>query len=280
MLKVPDVIVDCHWLKEHLGHKNLVVLDATIPKVTTSADQQTVNNERIPFSRFFDIKKQFSDLNATFPNTMLSADDFQRQAQALGINQDSCLVIYDQLGVYSSPRAWWMFKAMGFDNAAVLNGGLPEWKLNGFDVVEHEDTTIEKGDFISEEREELFVDYNVILNVVKDQKHQIMDARSSGRFKGEAPEPRQGVKSGHIPTSKSLPYASLLDGNKIQSKESLQELFQLSNEDQKPMIFSCGTGITACVLALGAEISGHKNIQVYDGSWTEWGSLPDVPIEV
>jgi len=280
MLKVPDIIVDCNWLKEHLDSNDLIVLDATIPKVTANKKQQIAYNERIPFSRFFDVKQQFSDKNAVLPNTMLPSDEFQTQAQKLGIHQDSCLVIYDQLGIYSSPRVWWMFKSMGFDNVAVLNGGLPEWKRMGFDVVQKEDINFEKGDFVANQKESSFVDYKTVLTTLKDQQYQILDARSSGRFKGEAPEPREGVKSGHIPTSRSLPYVSLLDGNKLQSKENLIELFRMSNEDQKPMIFSCGTGITACVLALGATISGFKDIQVYDGSWTEWGSLPDAPIEV
>jgi thiosulfate/3-mercaptopyruvate sulfurtransferase len=279
MLKIPNVIVNCKWLHEHLNHPDLVVLDATIPKVTANAEQ-TSDQEYIPFARFFDIKKTFSDRNAEFPNTLLSANHFQLRAQELGINNNSCIVVYDQLGIYSSPRAWYMFRAMGFDNIAVLNGGLPEWKEQGFEVVGSIESNFSKGDFTTNPQEESFVDAHFVLNSLENQQYQILDARSAGRFKGEAPEPRKGVKGGHIPTSHSLPYSSLLQGNTLKTTEKLQELFHSSNKGQKPMIFSCGTGITACVLALGAAIAGYQNVQVYDGSWTEWGSLPNVPIEV
>ncbi len=279
MLKVPGAIVDCDWLQKHINHPDLIVLDATIPKVTAKTDQ-TSKDEYIPSTRFFDIKKQFSDTNAEFPNTMLPSEDFEQKAQELGIRNDSCVVVYDQLGIYSSPRVWWMFKVMGFDNIAVLNGGLPEWKQLGYNTVDAVDSDFTKGDFKANSKGEAFVNTKFVLNSLNDHQHQILDARSNARFKGEAAEPRKGVKSGHIPTSNSLPYTSLIEGNKIKSKENLKELFQQSNEDKKLMIFSCGTGITACVLALGAEISGYKNFKVYDGSWTEWGSLPDVPIEV
>lgn len=278
MLKVPNVIVDCNWLQEHLNDPKLIVLDATIPKVTANSEQ-TLDQDYIPFARFFDIKKTFSDTHAEFPNTMVSAVDFETKAQALGIRNDSCIVVYDQLGIYSAPRAWYMFRAMGFDNIAVLNGGLPEWKQHGFEVVSSMEQDFALGEFVAKPKDGSFVDHHFILNSLDEQQFQILDARSKGRFTGEAPEPRKGVKSGHIPTSLSLPYSSLVDGNVLKSTQKLQELFHTMNKGQKPMIFSCGTGITACVLALGAEISGYKNLQVYDGSWTEWGSLPNVPIE-
>lgn len=279
MLKVPNVIIDCNWLQEHLNHPNLIVLDATIPKVTAQSDK-TTDDEYIPNARFFDIKKIFSDTDAEFPNTMTSAEDFELKAQALGIRNDSCIVVYDQLGIYSAPRAWWMFKVMGFENIAVLNGGLPEWKQLGFETVDSVASDDIKGDFKANPKEGSFVNAQFVLNALDGNQYQILDARSNARFKGEAPEPRKGVKSGHIPSSHSLPYSSLLEGDMLKSIENLKELFQDSNKDQKPMIFSCGTGITACVLALGAEVSGYKNFKVYDGSWTEWGSLPNVPIEV
>lgn len=280
MLKVPDVIVDCAWLKEHLRYDELIVLDATIPKVTVKPSEQPKGNNSIPNARFFDIKKIFSDQNASFPNTMLSAEDFQEKAQVLGISQDSCVVVYDDHGVYSSPRAWWMFRSMGFENIAVLNGGLPEWKRLGFEVSERSDTNHERGNFQSHKKEELFVDYDYVLGAIESREFRLLDARSKGRFIGESPEPREGVKSGHIPTAKSLPYSSLLDGHTLKAKENLRVLYQEVNKENQPMIFSCGTGITACVLALGAEIAGYQSNLVYDGSWTEWGSLPDLPIEV
>jgi len=280
MLKVSSSIVSCEWLKEHLNHKDLIVLDATIPKVTVKGEQNLTDKQVIPIARFFDIKGSFSDTNATFPNTLLPSDDFEKEAQLLGIHQDSCLVIYDDHGIYSSPRAWYLFKAMGFENVAVLNGGLPAWKEKGYDIEESYEVNYTVGNFKSQPKKEYFFNSRDVLSLLESEGHQILDARSEGRFLGTAPEPRKGVRSGHIPTSKSLPYSSLLSGVELKSKEELTILYKELNPTKKPMIFSCGTGITACVLALGAEISEYENFAVYDGSWTEWGSSLDLPIEI
>ena len=280
MLKVSSSIVSCEWLKEHLNHKDLIVLDATIPKVTVKGEQSLSGKRRIPTSRFFDIKGNFSNSNASFPNTMLSPSNFEKEAQSLGINQDSCLVIYDEHGVYSSPRAWFMFKSMGFENAAVLNGGLPLWMERGYATDEIIQESYKKGHFKSQPIPEGFLNSEEVLSLTASKKHQILDARSEARFLGKAPEPREGVRSGHIPNSKSLPYSSLLSGFELKSKNELEVFYKELNSENNPMVFSCGTGITACVLALGAEILGYEDYAVYDGSWTEWGSTLNLPIEV
>jgi thiosulfate/3-mercaptopyruvate sulfurtransferase len=280
MLTVPNVIVSCQWLQQHLHAANLVVLNATIPKVTAKKETSEKQLHGIPSARFFDIKGRFSDAQADFPNTMISAEDFEQKAQQLGIHQDSCVVIYDDHGIYSSPRAWCMFKAMGFENVAVLDGGLPQWKSLGFETIPTATKEVTRGNFTSHPKKQLFVDFQHVLDATKHSQNEILDARSAARFHGTAPEPRQGVRSGHIPSAKSLPYASLLEGHTLQNKEVLQRLFQERNPENKPMIFSCGTGITACVLALGAEIAGYQNTVVYDGSWTEWGSLEQLPVEI
>ena len=280
MLKGSSSIVSCEWLKEHLSHKDLIVLDATIPKVTLKGEQKLTDKRRIPTSRFFDIKGFFSDSEAPFPNTMLSPDNFEKEAQALGINQDSYLVIYDDHGIYSSPRAWMMFKSMGFENVAVLNGGLPLWIEKGYSVEGITQMNFLEGNFESQPIPKIFIGSEEVLNLTNSQEHQVLDARSEARFFGKAPEPRKGVRSGHIPNSKSLPYSTLLSGFELKSKSELKTLYQELNNKNDPMIFSCGTGITACVLALGAEILDYKDYAVYDGSWTEWGSTLDLPIEV
>ncbi len=280
MLKIPDALVDCHWLHQHLNDENLIVLDATLPKVTNKGKEEIQHDVEIPKARFFDIKNLFSEENAPFPNTLLTPEKFEQRARELGVNNDSCIVVYDIHGVYSSPRVWWMFKAMGLDNVAVLNGGLPKWISEGYKTEEKKDKSPTVGNFTAEYNSKLFVDAQYVLDSLNKQEKQILDARSLSRFQGQSPEPRKGVRSGHIPNSKSLPYASVLKGSELRSKEELKSLYQQVNQEDKPMVFSCGSGITACVLALGATIAGYNQLTVYDGSWTEWGSIHDLPIEV
>ncbi|MFD2567868.1 sulfurtransferase [Pseudotenacibaculum haliotis] len=280
MLKIPDALVDCHWLHQHLDDENLIVLDATLPKVTNKGKEEIQHDVEIPKARFFDIKNLFSEENAPFPNTLLTPEKFEQRARELGVNNDSGIVVYDIHGVYSSPRVWWMFKAMGLDNVAVLNGGLPKWISEGYKTEEKKDKNPTTGNFTAKYNSRLFVDAPYVLNSLNKLEEQILDARSLSRFQGQSPEPRKGVRSGHIPNSKSLPYASVLKGSELRSKEELKSLYQQVNQEDKPMVFSCGSGITACVLALGATIAGYNQLTVYDGSWTEWGSLHDLPIEV
>lgn len=280
MLKTPDFIVSCEWLNRHLDNDELIILDATIPMVTVKKSEEQISFEAIPTARFFDLKGNFSDSDAEFPNTMVRSEIFEKEAQELGISQNSCIIIYDRHGVYSSPRAWWMFRSMGFSNVAVLNGGLPEWKTLGYETESNYTEDFVQGDFKAVPVNDMFVDYQHVLDSIENNNMSIVDARSKGRFEGTAPEPRAGVRSGHIPNSNSLPYTSLLDQHKLKSKEELTTLFNNSFQETESLVFSCGTGITACVLALGASLAGKDEICVYDGSWTEWGSLLDLPVEL
>ena len=256
----------------------MVILDATLPKV---GQQQSASSkiEGIKNALFFDIKNIFSDTSAPFPNTAVTPDVFEQEVRKLGINQDDALVIYDRHGVYSSPRAWWLFKTMGFDNVAVLNGGFPEWKKAGYAseaLIEYNGAL---GNFKSSYNPNALFDYKKVLEVLSDSKKIIIDARSSDRFKGTSPEPREGLRSGHIPNSKNLPFTELIDDGKLISQKELIQKFDHLIDKESDLFFSCGSGITACILALGAEVAGYKNLAVYDGSWTEWGSLHQLPIE-
>jgi len=272
MLKSPLVLVD--WLYENLDAEYLIVLDASIPKVASDTSPKV--EESIPNSLFFDIKKKFSDTTAAFPNTLPSTEQFQIEAQKLGINKDSVIVVYDNLGMYSSARAWWLFKAFGFNNVGVLNGGLPEWKAKGYPISESYVEPTSKGNFKAQLNTSFFTDFEGITEHTKDTSTTILDARSAVRFKGEVSEPRQGLRSGTIPNSENLPYTSLLQGNTFKSLKELATIFNtfVSNPKQH-LIFSCGSGITACNLALTATLLGYKNLSVYDGSWTEYGTLTD-----
>jgi len=278
-INITKPLVSVNWLHQNSDATNLIVLNGTLAKVTTLKAGQDAENQCIPNARFFDIKKVFSLQKAQFPNTVLEPKDFEARARELGINKDSCIVVYDEHGIYSSPRVWWLFKAMGHDNIAVLDGGLPRWKKAGYAIEAKRERHFEQGNFTEKYNAGLLINSKSVLNALKDTTKQIIDARSSGRFYATSPEPRAEVRSGHIPTSKSLPYSSVLNGSELKSRTDLQKLFENVSDEKKALIFSCGSGITACVLALGATVSGRTNLAVYDGSWTEWGSLQNLPIE-
>lgn len=279
LLQIKKPLVSVNWLYQHKDATNLIVLDGTISKVTQQKDKINIEETQIPTARFFDIKKIFSIQDAAFPNTTLESEDFESEARKLGINKDSCIVIYDTYGIYSSARVWWLFKTMGFYNVAVLDGGLPAWKKANYPIEKKQTHSFEFGDFEAKYQSEKIINSDVVLKSITNTSKQITDARSSGRFNATEPEPRKEIRSGHIPTSNSLPYSALLNNSELKSKEELEHLFQKVNPEKKEFIFSCGSGITACVLALGATIADYTDISVYDGSWTEWGSLPHLPIE-
>jgi len=277
LLKITSPIVSVDWLHKNINHPNLIVIDATMTKVSGCEDSTTLENKVIQNARFLDIKNVFSDVDARFPNTLLSPKKFKEKAQDLGINNDSLVVVYDNYGYYSCARVWWMLKSMGFNNCVILDGGLPEWIAAKYPTQKVHSTNFKKGNFNANYSEGFIHKHAKVLDSINDESVLILDARAQNRFLGTEPEPRAGLRSGHIPNSKSMPYSSLLNGTKLKSTEELKVIF--SEYQSKEIIFSCGSGVTACILALAAEIAGVKNASVYDGSWTEWGSLSELPIE-
>lgn len=278
-LKIHTPLVSVDWLFSNLENEHLIILDATIPKVTSKTDEVIEDKYQIKNTRFFDIQNIFSDVNAAFPNTVLSPEEFEEKAQELGINNKSCIVVYDDLGMYSSPRVWWLFQLMGFKNIAVLNGGFPEWENKKYPTEKPFSHQPKKGNFTVDYQPQKIKFTEDVLKAVENDKFLIADARSKGRFYATEPEPRKGLKGGHIPNSISFPIADIIVDGKLKSTEELKEIFKEKNPKNKEFIFSCGSGITAAVLALGAEIAGFKNHAVYDGSWTEWASTENLPIE-
>ncbi len=271
MLEIKEPLVSVEWLHANRDSPNLIILDASIKKVTD--DALSVSDEQIPYSRFFDLKQKFSDPSGQFPNTFPSEGQFAKEARDLGVNNDSSIVIYDDKGIYSGPRAWWLFKIFGFDNVAILNGGLPAWKNAGFDVVHRSNESITLGNFRANLNVERICFFDDIIEISEKGNELILDARSEARFKGLAAEPRKGLRSGTIPKSESLPFELLLDSGKMKSKDDLRSIFSKFGDNENALVFSCGSGITACVLALGASLIGYEDLTVYDGSWTEYGSL-------
>ena len=277
-LKIKSPLVSSAWLLKHLDHKDFIILDATIPKIT-SGSFDIDSKEQIKNAIFFDIKQKFSDKNATLPNTVLSGHEFQKNAQELGVNKDSCIIVYDDLGIYSSPRVWWMFQLMGFTNIAVLNGGFPNWKANNFPIETPKTHKRKQGKFtVNYKSSKIKFKEDLLLNL-SIEKFLVIDARSNGRFLGIEPEPRKEVESGHIPNSKNLPFTEVLINDLFKEHSELKTIFNKINPNNKDIVFSCGSGITASILGLAATVAGCKNYAVYDGSWTEWGLDKNLPKE-
>jgi thiosulfate/3-mercaptopyruvate sulfurtransferase len=260
-----------------INEDNAIVLDATIDKVNEKMDNSKMS--LIPNSQFFDIEGVFSDHMSGFPHTMVSPEHFSKEAKKLGINQDSTVIVYDRWGVYSSPRAWWLFRYMGLEKVYVLNGGEPAWKAAGLPIVDDYSSPEEQGNFKAKPNYEWFISKEELVERLGDDDFTITDARSSGRFHGTAPEPREGLRSGHIPGSKNLPFDQVLDGINYQDDMELQRLYDGKIDSGKQNIFTCGSGISAAIIALGAYELGNDYVTIYDGSWSEWGADPEVPIE-
>ena len=275
----PSQVIAASWLHEHLQDQDVVILDATIPKVVGDVTGIPFPEIQIPKTRFFDLKKKFSDSNSHLPNMLPSAEHFAMAAQELGIHKESKIIVYDRLGIYSSPRVWWMFKTMGHRNVAVLDGGLPAWLEAGLPTEEATEQTYGRGNFHADLQPERVRDMEEVKQNLIEETEVVVDARSSGRFHATAPEPRSDLKGGHIPKSYSLPYTELLADGKLRSKDELYTLFKALDLPKKKIVYSCGSGITACVLLLAAEQAGIQQGAIYDGSWTEWGQADGVPIE-
>ena len=286
-IRLHKPLISVDWLWQHFNASNLIILDASIQKVTQSksegnnnlSTQKSLLDLRIKNARFFDLKSKFSDLTSEYPTTMPSLENFSKAARQLGINRDSAIIVYDELGIYSSPRVWWMFKAMGHENIAVLDGGLPEWQKAGLPCESKREYGDSEGNFTGNFRKDLMCDYKDVLNSINIESTLVIDARAENRFNATEPEPRVGLRSGHIPNSINLPYTELIKNGKMIVKEKLSENFSKYETIQDRLVFTCGSGITACILALGAEIAGLQNNAIYDGSWTEWGSITELPIE-
>lgn len=278
-LEITTPLVSVAWLTKHLDHPELIILDATIKKVANNSEE-VYPNIKIKNARFFDIKKAFSDTTTDIANMLPAEEEFSKACRNLGISNHHKIVVYDKLGIYSSARVWWMFKTMGHHQVAILDGGLPAWQRQNLACEpETNQNQYDQGNFEGTFNPNLLVNSDIVLSKIHSNDTLILDARSSDRFMAKVPEPRASLKGGHIPSSKNLPYTNVLQDGQMLTPEKLKEVFANFNIENKKLIFTCGSGITACIIMMAAALAGYENASVYDGSWSEWGQLNDVPID-
>jgi len=259
-------LVSAAWLKKNKNDPNLIILDATQKEKKT-----TLENVQIKGTRFFDIKSVFSDTQSDFPNTLPNPKAFEKACRLIGICNTSKIVVYDKLGVFSSPRVWWMFKIMGHQNIAVLDGGLPYWIKSGFTTEKTKTYNNKLGDFEAQFNPNDIRYFKQIKENIIQKKELVIDVRSTDRFLGLIPESRANLRSGNIPNSINIPYENVLENGQFKTNSELKKIF--SDIKNQSLIFSCGSGITACIVYLATHLVLENKKAIYDGSWTEWGTL-------
>jgi thiosulfate/3-mercaptopyruvate sulfurtransferase len=276
----PDALVSTEWLAQHLSAPDVRVVDATYFLPGSDRDARAEYNERhIPGAVFFDIDA-IADRTSRLPHMLPDAEAFAAAVGALGIGRGDRVVVYDVRGVVSAARVWWTFRAFGHDAVAVLDGGLRKWRAEGRPVESGTPTPTARP-FAARLRPELVRDLGAMRANLTSRSAQVLDARSAGRFAGTEPEPRAGLRGGHIPGSLSLPYETLYraDGT-LKAPDELGAAFRAAGVDLgRPVVTTCGSGVTASVLALALYLVGRPDVAVYDGSWSEWGGRSDTPIE-
>ncbi len=267
------------WLAEHLRDGDVVAVDASYFLPTQKRDGHAeYRSGHIPGAVFFDIEA-VSDHSTDLPHMLPGAIQFGEAVGALGIGDGDTVVVYDCQGLYSAARVWWTFRLFGAKNVFILDGGLPKWKAKGRPV-ESGETKRPPKQFHAEMDIGPVAMLADVRMALTDRSTQIVDARSAERFAGKAPEPRPGLRSGHMPGSFNVPFQEVLENGRLASREQIEAAFTSAGvELDKPIITSCGSGVTAAILTLALESIGKKDLRLYDGSWSEWGSRPDVPVE-
>lgn len=275
-------LVSTEWLFDHFNDQNLIIIQATIGKVIGKEPIIYSSPVYIPNSVKVDIEDDLSDLTSDIVHAFPTEQQFNDLAHLIGITHDHTVVIYDDQGIYAAPRIWWIFKSFGVDNVFILDGGLPKW------LKEHKPSATEY--HVPKQPQSTayfsFIPQNVcshelMLQNIQTKQFIAVDARAADRFYGLVSEPRPGIRSGHIPNAVNLPFGQVIDDICYKSSEELNNIFNIISPDKsQPLSFSCGSGVTGCIILVAAIIAGRSNVSLYDGSWSEWGSIPTLPVEL
>lgn len=276
-----DPLVTAAWLAERLDAPDIRVLDCTMYLPGDPRDAKALFEERhIPGAAFFDIN-EIADTSSPLPHMLAAPEKFASRVKKMGIGDGARVVCYDNQGLFSAARVWWNFRVMGHEDVVVLDGGFPAWEAGGYPTEAGPAQTRMERHFTPRVRSDLVRDINDVKRIIAEGgKTPLFDARPAGRFTGETPEPRAGLRGGHMPGARNLPLAALLDAKGVmRSKDELAKVFADAGADtSKQAVCSCGSGVTAAVIALALARLGRWDAAVYDGSWTEWGGQADTPI--